>query len=225
MKRLTALVLAAVFLLALAGCGAAEDAGTISTDAAESTGAETVSAGNVLILYFSADNSADEDAVSAATPMPGGESSVQWMAEQIHDITGGDLVPIVPEQDYPLDYDELADAAKAETDDDIRPAIRDLGVDPASYDTVFLGYPIWWYTVPMVLETLLDQYDFSGVTVVPFNTHAGSGNGGTYDLIRQREPDATVLEGCPIRGEDAGEDSAAETIAEWLRDLGFAGQE
>jgi len=73
--------------------------------------------------------------------------------------------------------------------------------------------------MPMVMETFFDTYDFSGVTIVPFNTHEGSGDGGTYKMIQERESDATVLEGLAIRGGNAGEDSAREEIIEWLGSL------
>ena len=115
--------------------------------------------------------------------------------------------------------EDAADYAKKEADNDARPAIEPLEVDPASYKTVFIGYPVWWYKMPMVMETFFDTYDFSGVTIVPFNTHEGSGDGGTYTMIQEREPDATVLEGLAIRGGNAGEDSAKEEIIEWLGGL------
>ena len=78
---------------------------------------------------------------------------------------------------------------------------------------------MWWYTFPMILYTLFDQYDFSGKTIVPFNTHMGSGDGGTYRTIRKLEPDATVLEGLPIEMTRA-EEGAEELIAQWLRRIG-----
>ena len=180
---------------------------------------ESSAGNNILILYFSADNTKDVDAVSSATPMTDGTASVEWIANIIHDNVGGDLIPIIPSEDYPLEYEALADYAKKERDDGGRPAFEDLRVDPASYDVVFVGYPIWWYEMPMIMDTFFDTYDFSGVTIVPFNTHEGSGDGGTYTMIQEREPDATVLEGLAIRGGNAGEDSAREEIIEWLGGL------
>ena len=188
------------------------------------------SAGNsILILYFSADNTKDVDAVSSATPMTDGTSSVEWIANIIHDNVGGELIPIIPSEDYPLpiipsedyplEYEALADYAKKERDDGGRPAFEDLGVDPASYDVVFVGYPIWWYEMPMIMDTFFDQYDFSGKTIIPFNTHAGSRDGGTYGDIKELEPNATVLEGLAVRGEDAGKDSTKEAVLSWLEGL------
>ena len=182
-------------------------------------GAKTSADNDILILYFSADNTKDVDAVSTATPMPNGESSVKWIADIIHDEVGGDIEPIIPSKDYPLEYDALADAAKAEVDNNERPAFEPLNVDPTQYKTVFIGYPIWWYTLPMVLETFFDTYDLSGVTIVPFNTHAGSRDGNTYNMIREREPNANVIDGIAIAGSDAGSDSAETQVVEWVKKL------
>ena len=180
---------------------------------------ESSAGNNILILYFSADNTKDVDAVSSATPMTDGTSSVEWIANIIHDNVGGELIPIIPSEDYPLEYEALADYAKKERDDGGRPAFENLSIDPAGYDVVFIGYPIWWYEMPMIMDTLFDTYDFSGFTIVPFNTHAGSGDGGTYSDIKELEPNATVLEGLAVHGEDAGKDSAKEAVLLWLQGL------
>ena len=174
---------------------------------------------DTLVIYFSANNLNDVDAVSSATPMVGEESAVEWMANIIHDEVGGNLVQIVPSEDYPLGYDATADLAKTEADSEARPAFNNLDIDPTSYSRVFIGYPIWWYRMPMIMETFFDTYDFDGVTLIPFNTHLGSRNGGTYDMIRDREPGATVLEGIPISGSDVGKDSSKEDILKWLNGL------
>ena len=233
-KKITALVLTGALAMALAACGSTQTEAeneTQGSQQAEASVAEASStseqntdqtvqdADDILILYFSADNTKDADAVSSATPMPDGESSVKWIADIIQENTGGDLVPVIPSVDYPLDYDELADYAKEETDNGARPAFEDLGVDPTAYKTVFIGYPIWWYEMPMILDTFFDAYDFSGVTIVPFNTHAGSEDGGTYDDIKELEPNATVLDGLAIAGSDTGENSAKKNVEEWLAGL------
>lgn len=233
MKRILSIILAVLLIASLAACGnsqktettaksdattsKADDTATQSEDAQQ--GAKTSADNDILILYFSADNTKDIDAVSAATPMPNGESSVKWIADIIHDEVGGDIAPIIPSKDYPLEYDALADAAKAEVDNNERPAFEPLSVDPTKYKTVFIGYPIWWYTLPMVLETFFDTYDLSGVTIVPFNTHAGSRDGNTYNMIREREPNANVIDGIAIAGSDAGSDSAKTQVIEWVKKL------
>ena len=151
--------------------------------------------------------------------MTDGTSSVEWIANIIHDNVGGDLIPIIPSEDYPLEYEALADYAKKEHDDGGRPAFEDLGVDLASDDVVFIGYPIWWYEMPMIMDTIFDQYDFSGKTIIPFNTHAGSRDGGTYSDIKEMEPNAAVLDGLAVLGEDVGKDGTKEAVISWLQGL------
>ena len=145
--------------------------------------------------------------------------NTQKLAETIHDIVGGDIVRIVPTNAYPAEYNALADYAKNERDTDARPEYKELGVNIADYDNIFVGYPMWWYTLPMIMYTFFDNNDFSGKTIIPFNTHEGSGDGGTYKTIETWEPNATVLPGLPIRGENMANDQSA-AVKSWLEKLG-----
>lgn len=110
--------------------------------------------------------------------------------------------------------------AKKERDNDERPELKDLDINLDDYDTIFVGYPIWWYTLPMPMYTFFDTYDLSGKTIVPFNTHEGSGDGGTYEKIKDFEPNATVLDGLAIRGGDMANDQSSK-VDNWLKDLGY----
>ena len=105
------------------------------------------------------------------------------VAEEIAKQTGADIVeiePVIPYDSNREHYNALARIAKKEHDEDQRPAIKNK-IDIDSYDTIYIGYPMWWYTFPMIIYTFFDKYDFSGKTIIPFNTHMGSGDGGTYD--------------------------------------------
>ena len=159
-KRITALLLTAILAVSLAACGNSQTADKPSdstnqqTEVSENTENHTTEMQtddqtiqetanddgqkSTLILYFSADNTKNVEAVSSATPMADGTASVEWIANIIQTQVGGDLIPIIPSVDYPLGYDELADYAKQERDDGGRPAFEDLGVDPTSYDIVFI---------------------------------------------------------------------------------------
>ena len=143
-------------------------------------------------------------------------------AEEIHKIIGGDILEIEPETPYDNDtahYDALAEYAKKERDNDTRPKIKN-DIDISKYDTVFLGYPMWWYTFPQIIRSFLDKYDFSGKTIIPFNTHEGSGDGGTYKEMQEYVPNAKVVSnGLPIQGEKLKSDSQHETIAKWVDSL------
>ena len=85
----------------------------------------------------------------------------------------------------------------------------------APYDEIFLGYPIWCDTVPMILLTLLEQADFSGKTVIPFNTHLGARDSGTWQLIREKLTQSQVLDGLAIEMHDA-EANSPQTVSQWL---------
>lgn len=108
----------------------------------------------------------------------------------------------------------MARLAKKEHDEDQRPKIKEP-IDITDYDTIFIGYPMWWYTFPIILYTLFDTLDFSGKTIIPFNTHMESGDGGTYSTILELEPNAKVLEGFPIEMNDA-EKGQPQAIKAWL---------
>lgn len=155
-----------------------------------------------LVLYFSVYGTAEKT------------------AKEIAKQTGADIQEIVPAEPYDSNrdhYNALARRAKKEHDEDMRPAIKNpIHID--DYDTIFIGYPMWWYTFPMIIYTLFDQLDFKGKTIVPFNTHMGSGDGGTYKTIKELEPEARVLEGLPIEMSDA-EKGDAEAIHNWLERL------
>ena len=129
------------------------------------------------------------------------------VAEEIARQTGADLTEIIPETPYDSNrdnYNALAAYAKKDITD---------------YDTIFIGYPMWWYTFPMIIYTLFDKYDFSGKTIIPFNTHMGSHDGGTYDTIRELEPNATVvMNGLPVEMK-AAETGAAKQVEKWLNSL------
>lgn len=144
--------------------------------------------------------------------------NTEKLANLIHEQVGADMFKIEPVTPYP-NGEELFDYTKEEQDKDERPEIKET-VNIDDYDIIFIGYPIWWYEVPQIIKTFLDQYDLSGKTIIPFNTHEGSGDGGTYDYIKEQEKDATVLDGLPIRGENMDNDQS-EVVKDWLEGLGF----
>ena len=90
------------------------------------------------------------------------------VAEDIQEYLGADLFEIVPEVPYPDAYDEMTALAQQEQADDARPAILDNIESIDSYDTIFLGYPIWWGNIPNIVLTFLESQDFSGKTIYPF---------------------------------------------------------
>ena len=235
MKRLTALILAMVMVLALPACGSqsaapaenAPQATSVPTaapveEAQRDEPAEEADVNadesKILIVYFSPANTDSVDAVSGATPRVGELSSVEHLAQIIGGQINAEPVKIVPAEAYPIDYNDTANQAKSEQDQDARPAFQ-LDVNPEKYDVIFIGYPVWWYHLPMIMQSFFDTYDLSGKTIIPFNTHAGSRDGGTYREIAALEPDATVLDGLAVAGERAS--GAEKDVLNWLAGLGY----
>ena len=140
------------------------------------------------------------------------------VAKEIARQTGADIMeiePVVPYDSNRDHYNALAKLAKKEHDEEQRPAIKNM-IPVGEYDVIYLGYPMWWYTFPMIIYTLFDQYDFSGKTLIPFNTHMGSGDGGTYKTVKRLAPNATVLEGLPMEMTQA-ERGDKDRITQWLK--------
>ena len=146
--------------------------------------------------------------------------STKAVAREIAAQTGADLVEIEPVTPYDSNrnhYNSLARYAKKEHDEDMRPAIKNE-IDVDGYDNIFIGYPMWWYTFPMLIYTLFDEYAFSGKTIIPFNTHMGSSDGGTYRTIAELEPNAKVLKGLPIEMSEAERD-CKDKVEKWLNNI------
>lgn len=126
------------------------------------------------------------------------------LAKILAGVTGGDLFEIAPETAYTaadLDWMDKKSRSTIEMKDPkSRPAIAGKVADMAQYDTVFVGFPIWWYQAPRIIETFLESYDFSGKTVIPFATSGGSGMGRTVDELRKLCPNANWKAGKMVNG-------------------------
>ena len=147
--------------------------------------------------------------------------TTEKFAKKIGELTGGDLFEIEPVVPYDKDtahYEELAEYAKKERDNDTRPKIKNLP-DVSNYDYIFIGYPMWWYTYPQIIRTFIESVDLSGKTIIPFNTHEGSGDGGTYKELQDALHNSKVLIGLPIRGENMKNYDQTGNIKEWLDTL------
>lgn len=147
--------------------------------------------------------------------------TTEKFAKNIAEITGGDLFEIEPVITYDKDtanYEGLAEYAKKERENDTRPEIKQLP-DVSEYDYIFIGYPMWWYTYPQIIRTLIEGVDLSGKIIIPFNTHEGSGDGGSYRELQEALPNSKVLIGLPIRGQNLKDYDQKGNIKEWLDEL------
>lgn len=148
--------------------------------------------GNVLIAYFSHTGNTEE------------------AAQMIAEYTGGDLAEIQRAEEY----GDLQEEAEAEILDGVHPEIS-VSVDSIEgYDTIFVGYPIWWGEAPRIVSTFVESYDFSGKTIVPFCTSGGSGIGFSASNLEQLTSGANWLEGQRLNGSDS-----QDTVMEWVNSL------
>ena len=238
-KKIFATLLALFMIFALAACSSqnggqesdppTEDGGNTesahpsnggssesqNTEAEGSSSSDETSANrNILVVYFS--HTGENYSVGVIE-----KGNTHIIADMIAEETGADLFEIQPESPYPTTYDACTDVAKKEQNENVRPKFIGSVSNMEQYDTVFIGYPIWWGDLPMVVYTFLESYDFSGKTVIPFCTHEGSGLSGTNRNIANACPDATVLDGLAIRGSVAQnkQDEAKSDVLKWLNGL------
>ena len=138
------------------------------------------------------------------------------VARRLAEAVGADLFEIVPEQPYTaadLDWREKNSRSSHEmADEKCRPAIAGDALDVSSYDTVFVGFPIWWYVEPRIVDTFLEAHDLSGKKVIPFATSGSSGLGKAPQRMASLAPGATVLEGRMLNG-----DPSADELRAWAR--------
>lgn len=243
MKRPVALLVLLTLLCSLTACGGNPTSQSISDVPESSQNAEEIpdtplntdpptvsqSSGvtgnsNILIAYFTwADNtvvedpsSVDVDATTSASVLAPGNAAklASWIQQEV----GGDLHSIVVEEPYSSDYDECLDRAADEKAENARPALASHVDNMEDYDIVFLGFPNWWYTLPMPVLTFVEEYDWSGKTVVPFVTHGTGGLSSTIrDLTAALPEDVTILE--PIGVYRPEVDASQSAIQEWIAGL------
>ena len=177
-----------------------------NSEKSDSSDINTEDTNRILVVYFSWSGHLD--------------SMAHWVADE----TGGDLYRVTAADPYPEDYNATADRAKQEQDDDVRPEIS-VDITPeqmSEYDTIFLGFPVWWYDLPMPMWTFLENYDFSGKTIIPFFSHEGSSNGANaLPTVEKLAVGATVRsdDALSIRGGNV--DSAENDVRAWVQGLNY----
>lgn len=154
---------------------------------------------NSLVLYFSATGTTEE------------------IAKQIAEITNSDITEIIPKEEYTsedLNYnDDNSRANKEQNDKNARPEISNT-INVENYDVIYLGYPIWWGTVPKIILTLLDNYDLSGKTVIPFCTSGGSGISQSINELKSYNSNINWKE-----GQRFNSSTSNSNISSWLNGL------
>jgi len=169
-----------------------------------------------LVVYFSVPDDKDNSYVEKNGEKLG---NTQYMAYVIQENTSANIFRILPTTSYPTNHEALLEAAQEEIRTNARPEIKDEIKNFDSYDVVFVGYPNWNADMPYILYTFFETYDFSGKTIVPFNTHGGSGFSGTPQKIQELEPNATLLTGKSISRNSI--ENAEQEIIDWLDSIGM----
>lgn len=226
MKRITAILLSAAMLLLLAACGnsagnetengssagqketiaentdtsAANNDAEHPSESSSEKGIETDSEGGSIVVYFS------------------GTGNTREIAELMAQALNTDTIEIVPQEPYSSDdlnyNDDNCRANQEMNDDSARPAIAGDLSAVTEYDTVYLGYPIWWGTAPRIIQTFLESYDLSGKTVYTFCTSGGSGIEQSVNDLSEAYSDVNIVSGHRFSTGDS-----AETVQEWLDSL------
>ena len=190
----------------------------------QETTASAASGSKTLVVWFSRvgitpfEDGVDAES-SASINIRDGElvGNMQYLAEFVAEETGGDLFQIITEREYPVAYRDTTDLAKEEQNNDERPALSSHVEDMDQYDVIFLGYPNWWGTLPQAVMTFLEEYDFTGKTIVPFCSHGGSRLGRGPQDIAALCPGAELLDGLAVSGSAVS--GAQADVQEWLNGL------
>ena len=164
----------------------------------------------ILIAYYS--RKGQNYVGSRIVNLPVGNTEVA--AKMAQAIAGGDLFEIQTVKSYPVDYTETTKVATVEKRTNARPELSTHVMNMEQYDTILLGYPNWWGTFPMAVFTFLEEYDFTGKTILPFCTHEGSGMGISERDIQKLCTGAEVVPGLAIRGGNVKE--ANDIIKSWI---------
>ena len=227
MRKMLSFIFMIILILSLAACGTTADSGEADTESPESTPSVAAQEANgeatggtedkSLVAYFSwADNAIlAEDVDAVASPSVIAPGNVEQLAGWVQEETGGDLFPIQVTDPYPSDWDECLARANEERGNDARPALAENVENLEQHDTVFLGYPNWWYGVPMALLTFLEQNDLSGKQVYLFCSHGTGGLANSVEIITEAAPDAEISENIfDCYEEDVA--SSQDAIREWI---------
>lgn len=198
LKRIFLLMMVLAAGVILAGCGTSQSAASQENTSRELVqGSQPQKGGKVLVVYFSwSGNSAE-------------------MARYVQEQTGGDLLALQPAVAYPADYDACVKVAKDEADGNILPEIANLPESIVQYDTILVGYPIWWHTAPMIIGTFLSSYDWAGKDIYPFVQSAAMSQehfDNSLEFVRKYAKNANIHDGLYAKSANHAK------IQQWLKD-------
>lgn len=237
MKKTIVLLVMVLLILSVTACGnSSSDESTAVINTPDSSAghvtennnaAQTVpSERKILIAYFSRVGNTDFDpsvdaVTSASLNLQDGvlAGNTEIIADLIQNAVGGERFLIETVNKFPADYDTVVDLGQEQQKEKARPELSAHAENMDDYNTIFIGFPNWWYDLPMAVYTFLEEYDFSGKTVIPFTTHEGSRFSNNDQTIKNMLTGASVLDGLAVRGGDAVD--AEQEVNKWLDQLGM----
>lgn len=199
------------FVLLFGACSASQTESVQVTDEPTATPGNALP-GKILIVYLSRTN------------------NTKALAEIIHKHVGGTLVSLDLSTPYPANYQATVQQVARENETGFLPPLKTKIDSIQTYERVFVGFPTWGMQLPLPIKSFLRQYDFSGKTIIPFNSNGGYGIGSTFETVKQLCPNSNVVEGFTMRGgsERDGQllviqgDKAKEaetSVVSWLRKI------
>lgn len=145
------------------------------------------------------------------------KGNTEVVAEMIQKAVGGDLFEVATVKPYAAGYTECTEEARRELRQNARPELREYPDSLDGYDTIFVGYPNWWGTMPMAMFTFLERYDLTGKRILPFCTNEGSGMGGSEGDLKKICAGAAVEKGLAVRGSEAA--NSGKKVSTWAKGL------
>lgn len=233
-KKIIPVILSTMLLItSLTGCGGndknivpestvKEDSvieSTVSESVTESGSDEAVSKTPESPTTETTENISEKDTARTLVIYFSATGTTKGVAEKIASVTGADLYEIVPKETYTdadLNYNDSGTRATREQNDpDARPEFETIDLDiENNYSTVFLGYPIWWGQEPRIMDTFVESYDFSGITVIPFCTSGSSGIGNSGRNLSEKAGSGRWLDGNRFSGSVSEDD-----LKSWISGL------
>ncbi|MFI6691130.1 flavodoxin [Streptomyces sp. NPDC050433] len=220
-----ALSAAALAGAGIAGCSTLGIGGDSSTASGPAKAPKPINKARTLVAYFSMPETDEPDGMTEdeanSTHVVDGKvlGNTQYVAQIIGQRTGSELFRVETAEKLPRNHGALEDLALEWQEADERPKLKSKIRNFTDYDTIFIGYPIWWYAMPMPVHTFLEEHDFKGKTVILFTTHGGNGLSGTVETVTEKLSDATVVSnGFTISRDDM--DDTEGQVREWLRSVG-----
>ena len=147
------------------------------------------------------------------------EWNTRDIANNINSRIDADIVELTPVDPYSDDYNTVLMEAQEDQHRQARPELNEHIDNMEHYDTILLGYPNWWASIPMPIATFLESYDLSGKTIIPFCSHGGGRFGQSLTAIAKLAPNSTIGEGLSVHY--SGGSTLDEDIAEWLKENGI----